>query len=225
MDTKSLTTPEIQAMLDRLKEKRKKNQMANSAKAEHTGLHVVGLSGSKLFCHHCDAEWCEHIERAITTAYDVTLLWDETRDVDYYDLLQVPLFPTEGLFTVVDVSERLSKGVGRKVIYHPDPSWSPEPDVLGFFMPGEGMAVLRSMLFDWFANGLEGVMFTRQCQSASHKYLQESLWQKHMNDPKKKPVQLWSLFLRHMCLGCSKADQTSLDDLVPEVTRGARPWA
>lgn len=177
---------------------------------------------------HKGNDWCPHIEKVIT----------ENLDSQFFDTqanmtgvtIPVPLIPTADQWAIVLFGELVEKVHAYKVYFRADSESSfniDELPFLGFFSLGEGRAVLRGMVYDYFRGELARARAEKikiQCNQASHSYKQELQWQKDMKPnatADRRLLQLWSVLNANACLGCANKVDTEEEDLIPDP--GGRP--
>jgi hypothetical protein len=92
---------------------------------------------------------------------------------------------------------------------------------IGFLQPGEGRAVVASMLDNWlFAQDLNDIV----CPETSHSFKAQLHWELMMKqDSAQRRQEYWSVVSTGKCLYCSE-HSTDFDDLVPDPGKIRPPW-
>ena len=167
------------------------------------------LSCSK---HHND-NFCEHIEEVIKDHLDIGMLGAPDTELNGTKI-SVPLVPRHKQWADVWVGE-FHEGTESYRLWLREPS-KPKGDIfLGFLQHGEGRAVIRGMIYDWFRGTVSIPML--QCNSTSHKFKQEVEWKKHTgleSSAADQFAEYWSVWKTKMCLTCNMG--LNFDDLVPD---------
>lgn len=151
-----------------------------------------------LRCSRCtppgSEPWCEHLAKVVTDNKD----GEEGMVYDLSNVL-IPMFPTHGLFTLASLDPNEKAG-GRKIFVN-QPN-EPQPQFIGFLMPGEGRKVIRAMLIDWAIPNYNPA--TTQCNSRIHSAPAERYLQRCLEAQKGSLgyAQKWCIITEKLCLMC-----------------------
>jgi hypothetical protein len=178
---------------------------------------VTDRSTGHLFCGECNLVWCKHIQEFIVENQDQRLIWN---DPGYsYWMIMIPYVPAADIWVPVEIDDELDKLGGRKVELLDPESTSATGVILGTISPGEGRAVIRDLLHNWFMLQVSdpdtGKPLKPFCNQGTHKFLEETKFRAHMKDERFRWAELWSLHWYQACISC-RAFLASLPDLVPE---------
>lgn len=151
-----------------------------------------------LRCGRCDAkefsDWCEHKEEYVSAGLDGSLLQTNSHII-------VPIFPTVcSYYGWIEVVTQDVEGMQYAVAY--DPAKGDESVALGFLMPGEGRATLRSS----FLSILGGEIHAKvTCGSTTHGPSAQAAMRSDLlhGKPEHKLVQRFFLWNCAMCKACA----------------------
>jgi hypothetical protein len=181
-----------------------------------------------ILCNSDQTYWCSHIEQAVRNAQDTPYLASllevergHTPPLEH--MMAVPMFPTHNLWDDVVLEPRPlgNSGAWAWAVMQYTPQGDRE--FRGFISEGEGRLVVRSMLFDHFA---QQDMSTLECNSGTHGLVQERAWQNAMKDAGARTASLYCVSRTQKCLACRAAlADPAAPDLIPD-DRGApkSPW-
>lgn len=183
---------------------------------------------ASIVCNHCPNQprWCRHILSAIRMRFDLPILWHEDYANESQELL-LPIFPDTDQFTSIRLNP---DGPDMKAIHWVDfRRISPHDPVplIGSLQPGEGIAIIRTLMVEYMYLQFNITRTTPACKAAHHGLNAEKVWAAHgrKEDPKHLP-ELWSIFTSESCLYCATHDPSSEpsgefpDDLVPASQSG-----
>jgi hypothetical protein len=178
---------------------------------------VTPKSNGHLLCELCSTYWCLHVEDYVKTGDDADFIWS---DYPNPQQLEVPIIPTSNLWaTVLLTKPENAKATMYRVEYFQ--TIAGDPEFIGFIHPGEGRAVMRSVLLDWFTG--TKAFPSMDCTSRGHGFTQITRLQKDMKNPGMKIAQQWSIWATGKCLGCTFSAANN-SDLVPDGDKKDSPW-
>lgn len=187
---------------------------------------VIALKSSDgmLVCgNHPGQQFCDHIEACISIHADAGLLVSDAVERTGIQI-KIPLAPRQDQWAQVKFGDFHEGTQAYKLYLILPPSARAVDDVnfLGFVQRGEGRAVIRSMIYDWFRANVESDKLT--CSATSHKFTQEQIWNKNIKlGGAIQLAEYWSVFTNKMCLSCSLR-VTQIDDLIPDAAAKPR-WS
>lgn len=172
-----------------------------------------------LRCEDCEQVWCEHIEKFILEGQDAEIMWnvielkfEREEDLDIVEPYEmpVPIIATKNLWAECRVSpdgkmeDTFLIGIMVK----------DEPQFVGYLHKGEGRAVIRGMLLEFFRGSYFDDM---TCENPFHNFQAEVAWQTAKKSPVDSVVEQWSVWTTGKCLTCkTNSDQEDFSDLIPE---------
>lgn len=186
-----------------------------------------------LECRDCGigTHWCEHIEWYVQEGLDQKDIWDETEDGTLSLTgvrLMVPIIPRLSQWADVGFGAEHHGNYKMELLLDSkvDIKTGEVPsEFLGFFSPGEGRMVLRSMVLTWFAPRDVEI---KECQATTHDFQAQMSWERDHKKGRERErlAQHWSVFTKGFCLRCAAiSDAIGGDDLVPDGGRAGRsPW-
>lgn len=176
------------------------------------GLLVCGNHPGQQFCDHIEACISQHADAGMLTAPDV-----EKTGIK----IKVPVAPRQDQWAWVKFGEFHEATLSYK-LYLEVASTKRDERFLGFIQQGEGRAVIRSMIYDWFRTNVETDGLS--CSATSHKYREENNWTKNISlGGAIQLAEYWSVFTTKMCLTCNLR-VLSFDDLVPDAGGSKGGW-
>lgn len=181
----------------------------------------VGL----LVCMKDETAWCDHIDQVVKMGLDAkSIRADCTEQEVMY--LEVPVFPTDGIFGRVflhprksgtfdvNLNEPIDVVTTKKMKRAKGPH-------LGILCPGEGRVILRNMILDW----LQGITPepptpVTTCSSFRHGYQRKLDFTTIMKfgHPRARMIEAWCLYWYTKCYGCLTEEGPSIEfdsDLIP----------
>lgn len=164
--------------------------------------------------------FCDHIRMIVEKDADAMLLGP--LDSEWSGIsIEVPVAPSWGQWTKVRLGEFHQGTSAYPVELHVanDPV---RYEFLGFLTRGEGRAIIRGMIYNWFQATVNPSLL--RCESTSHKFKEESTWLAHTG-PKAQAIdrfaEHWSVWKNRFCLSCEKKIN-DLTGLVPDP--GGKNW-
>lgn len=170
-------------------------------------------------CSLCSTYWCEHIEKVVTSGYDVSALWEKYAEEQF---VAVPMIPTANQWAIVKLTEAETHAVPTYTVTLDDPDLPFSSHTVGYIHESEGRAVLRSMVIDWFWGTQEALV--NGCESRGHGYKQEMAYKRDIKNDKGLIAQKWSIWSTKKCLGCT-FDLSGNPDLVPPADPVKSPFS
>lgn len=166
--------------------------------------------------NHKGEIWCDHVAVFFGGGKDAELWWgkDPISPLDSL-LINIPLVPSEnvwyvvGLFTT-EFSNRYI--VNWKPPGHPE---NAEAVFLTFFNEGEGLKVIREVLFDKLQG--ESGWHVAECESAGHGFKAQMEYDR-LKQKVHSPewwADRWSVYLNKLCLYCVRNQYQPDPNLVP----------
>lgn len=185
---------------------------------------VIALktSDGTLICgNHPGQQFCDHIEACISIHADAGLL--TAPDVEKTGIkIKIPIAPRQDQWAWVKFGD-LHEATHAYKLYLQVAGTKHDERFLGFIQRGEGRAVIRSMIYDWFRSNIE--VDGLSCSATSHKFRQENTWQKNIKlGGAIQLAEYWSVFINKMCLSCSLR-VTEIDDLIPDSGSTKSRWS
>lgn len=179
------------------------------------------LQNGRIECGNCHKEWCSEIQAALVDNADGEDLWDNLEES--YEFF-IPMIPTHAQWAhvVLEPSTRFTSRVFEVNLAPPNMADLTKTTFIGHIHPGEGRIVIRSMIFDWFRSSVDPDLL--RCESSSHKYSAQMIWEQDMHNSEKALTQHWSVWAAGACLVCADGGNAAFDDLVPEADERARVW-
>jgi hypothetical protein len=164
----------------------------------------------RLFCRYCSSLSCEHIGTLINDHADAPLLFVPDAEIEG-QTVEVPLVAKHDLYASVKFDKVTPEPFSAFVSLLISPEvggWTN----LGFINEGEGRAVLRGMIYDWFRGcaDKDGL----RCKISAHSMVDQMNLEKDLKTVTYAFAQQWSLFTTGMCLNCNQSMQ-DFDDAVP----------
>lgn len=192
------------------------------------GAILVVESNGFILCKSDSTYWCSHIELAVRrgedTPYLASLLEVERGHVPpIVHPMSVPMFPTHNLWEDVNLEPTAigNGGTWAWAVTRYDGQGNKE--FIGFIGEGEGRLVVRTMLFDNFAQVDTSSL---ECKNPTHGLIQEREWKKAIQDSQGATAQYYSVARSGKCLACrARLADPNAEDLVPQDTGGPKsPW-
>jgi hypothetical protein len=169
------------------------------------------LHGGYFTCNMCreapntePIQWCDHIKDAIHANKDATLIHPGLT-------INVPIMPEAPIWAEVHVdSETLPGGVARMEMYYKPDFGNLKKIDLGYWNPGEGLWVMRTVIVDYIRSKLvfgEEVTtvspILTPCPSTTTHNLAARKWMASANeDITKKWRCLWNIVMEGACTYC-----------------------
>lgn len=188
----------------------------------HKNTEFWVLQNGHIECGNCHEQWCTDIFNALVANADGDDLWNNLEESYEMD---IPMIPTRAQWArvVLEPSYRFKTlRVFEVNLLPPDVSDLADTTFVGHIHLGEGRIVIRSMIFDWFRSNVE--VESLRCESSSHKYSAQMLWEQDEKNPEKASAQYWSVWAVGACLTCAAGVNSAFDDLVPENDKIVSVW-
>jgi hypothetical protein len=162
--------------------------------------------------------WCEHLELLLKSGYDSKILFAEEAHW-HGSKVMVPMIPKEDLWIELRAGKVTDHGAVAFDLVDPNrPLVNGLLDLqfLGFINPdeGEGRAVLREMVYDWFRANV--TPRDLKCAVSAHSFREEMIVQKNLQSPGMAFPESFSLWATKNCLQCRKNIASIFDDMVPD---------
>jgi hypothetical protein len=173
------------------------------------------LQDGHIQCVTCAAVWCEHIEILTANGADQEAIWREDGMTHGQVNLEIPMFPSENIWTSVILTPYGTKFPRYVVEWETDPNSPGSTVFICYLNPGEGRSVIRSVLWDRMWGNKRR---RKECVMPHHSYLAQVLWTRDMkllDTIPRKAAQIWSVYYTGQCLHCALNDGLG-DDLVPD---------
>lgn len=184
------------------------------------GIHSFSfLPSGHIRCEECGTDlWCVHIKQAMVKRWDATAIWDKPDNSEYAPQLnlQIPMFPTENLWTEVKLFFPQSSPVPRYRV-----AWcglNSDWVTICFINPGEGRNIIRSSLVDYMMGDIHK---QTECSAPHHGFQAQRRWEIETTKGNSKLwAQLWSVYSTGYCLTCKDINPSDPDLVPPEQRTG-----
>lgn len=168
--------------------------------------------------------FCKHVEEAIVSHADAALIAPLDTELSGTKI-SVPLVPKHKQWADVYVGE-FHVATESYYLWLRDETPSTNEHFIGFLQKGEGRAVIRSMVYDWFRSNVSLPMM--KCNSTSHRFKQEQVWMQHTGmdaSASDQFAEYWSVWKTKMCLMCNVG--LDFSDIVPgsDTESGWKKWS
>lgn len=195
---------------------------------ERDGLRWQIANGA-LLCLECEKNWCRHIRQAILDKRDARLINARLLAPEVFNVedgllivFDIPVSPDyAGLWVTTHLEPVKIRGVMPAFeVTLPPPAGQGE--VLCYLMPGDGLAVVRSILLDRVREATKTVPV--KCNSGKHNFKEEMHFQKARNAKATRLVEYTAIVMKGACTACLAKGVVNFDDddLIPDAgsTRG-----
>lgn len=193
--------------------------------ASAIGTEIWSSKVGLLVCPEDESCWCDHIDQVVRMGLDANSIRDDCNG-NLIQYLEVPVFPTDGIFGRVFIHPRKSGTFDVNLNQPMDVASTKRMKRangphLGLLCPGEGRMVLRNMIIDW----LQGITPepptpVTTCGSFRHGYQRKMDFTTIMKfgDHRSRMIEAWCLYWYTKCHGCLAEEGPSVQfdaDLIP----------
>lgn len=192
-------------------------------------MNVTQKSSGHLECRDCGlgTNWCQHIQEVCEAGADAALIWKQQTDITTgeirvqpaLDRIQIPYVPTQQQYVRVQFED---ENLGNWKMFYIGRDGQ-DHSFIGFVSPGEGRAVMRTMVHAWFWPRIDT---KAECKAAGHSFVAQQTWERDIksgSNSARHLAQRFSIHATDLCLVCAGIASTDDADLIPDVG-GGRRW-
>ena len=104
---------------------------------------MISVKSGRLVCSVCSTDWCDHLDKCVSSGKDAEFFHPGV----HFD---VPIFPTSDIYVQIELEKvSYSSSVASIVCRYTNEMSAVRKVSLGVWSEGEGMRVIRSIVFDF----------------------------------------------------------------------------